>query len=144
MLAEVARDANYEGRARNVTVELKATPVSLNANPALLKSCIENIVRNALRYAPPASQIELSARASATEAILAVRDRGPGVPAEALPRLFEPFYRVAESRSEKSGGRGLGLSIAQRAAAVHGGTISARNREGGGLEVEVHLPLRRA
>jgi two-component system sensor histidine kinase CpxA len=143
ILTEIARDANYEGRARNVGVDLRTEPLTLDANPALLKSCIENIVRNALRYAPENSRVELEARRGQDQSVtIAVRDRGPGVPPEALPRLFEPFYRVAESRSEKSGGRGLGLSISQRAAAVHGGTLTARNRQGGGLEVEVHLPMR--
>ncbi len=142
ILSEVVRDANYEGRARNVGVDLKAEPLKIRLNPALMKSCVENIVRNGLRYSPDNGRVEVEARALGGDVVIAVRDRGPGVPPEALPRLFEPFYRVAESRSEKSGGRGLGLSIAQRAAAVHGGTIVARNREGGGLEVEVRVPLR--
>ncbi|ABF42845.1 periplasmic sensor signal transduction histidine kinase [Candidatus Koribacter versatilis Ellin345] len=151
VLSEVVRDANYEGRARNVSVELKAEPLTIKANPALLKSCVENIVRNALRYSPDNGRVEVEERAvsDSTGRVghpqwveIRVRDHGPGVPPEALPRLFEPFYRVAESRSEKSGGRGLGLSIAQRAAAVHGGTVEAKNREGGGLEVLVKLPVR--
>jgi two-component system sensor histidine kinase CpxA len=139
ILSEVVRDANYEGRASNVAVDLKCDPITLNANPSLLRSCIENIVRNALRHSPENNTVEVEARAQGGEVRITVRDRGPGVPVEALPRLFEPFYRVADSRSEKSGGRGLGLSISQRAAAAHGGTISARNREGGGLEVEVRI-----
>jgi signal transduction histidine kinase len=141
VLSEIVRDANYEGRAHNVTVDLKSEPVILDANPALLKSCIENIVRNALRYSPENSSVEVESRTQGGEVVVAVRDCGPGVPVEALQRLFEPFYRVAESRSEKSGGRGLGLSISQRAAAAHGGTVTARNREGGGLEIEVSLPM---
>lgn len=143
VLSEIVRDANYEGRSRNVAVDLTGDPVTLDANPALLKSCVENIVRNALRYAPENSRVEVEARSLGSEATIHVRDRGPGVPVEALPRLFEPFYRVAESRSDKLGGRGLGLAISQRAALAHGGTIAARNREGGGLEVEVRLPLQR-
>jgi two-component system sensor histidine kinase CpxA len=141
VLSEIVRDANYEGRAHNVTVDLQSEPATLDANPALLKSCIENIVRNALRYSPENSRVEVESRTQGGQLVVAVRDCGPGVPVEALPRLFEPFYRVAESRSEKSGGRGLGLSISLRAAAAHGGTVTARNREGGGLEVEVRLPL---
>jgi len=144
VLTEIARDANYEGRSRNVSVDLNVGAVTLTANPALLKSCIENIVRNALRYSPENGRVELSSTVIGDrEVSITVRDRGPGVPAEALPRLFEPFYRVAESRSESSGGRGLGLSISQRAALVHGGSIAARNREGGGLEIEVRIPLRK-
>lgn len=143
VLSEIARDANYEGRSRNVAVDLKCDPVTLDANPALLRSCVENVVRNALRYAPENSRVDVEAQKLTDEVRIAIRDRGPGVPADALPRLFEPFYRVAESRSANSGGRGLGLAISQRAAAAHGGAMVARNREGGGLEVEVRLPLRR-
>lgn len=139
ILAEIVRDANYEGRARSVTVDLKTPPVVLQANPALLKSCIENIVRNALRYSPENSRVEVDVHRN-HDVVIAVRDRGPGVPEELLPRLFEPFFRVSESRSDTSGGRGLGLSIAQRAAAVHGGSVTAHNLTGGGLEMEVRLP----
>jgi two-component system sensor histidine kinase CpxA len=63
------------------------------------------------------------------------------VPQEALGRIFEPFYRVTEAREHQTGGTGLGLSIAQRIAIVHGGGISARNRDGGGLEMEIWLPV---
>jgi two-component system sensor histidine kinase CpxA len=70
-----------------------------------------------------------------------VSDHGPGVPEEALQRLFEPFYRVSEARERASGGSGLGLAIAQKVAALHGGSIVARNREGGGLAVEILIPL---
>ena len=71
-------------------------------------------------------------------------DRGDGVPPDALDRLFEPFYRVTEGDEHKTGGTGLGLSIAQRIAIVYGGNIRARNRNGGGLEMEIGLPLKRA
>lgn len=144
VLNEIVRDANYEGRVRNVSVDLHTSAVTLDGNPALLKSCIENVVRNALRYSPENSRVEVIVELICDrEVSITVRDRGPGVPAEALRRLFDPFYRVAESRSEGSGGRGLGLSISQRAAAMHGGTIVAKNREGGGLEIEIRVPLKK-
>jgi signal transduction histidine kinase len=76
----------------------------------------------------------------AQKAVILVEDRGPGVPPDALARMFEPFYRVEESRDRATGGTGLGLSIAQKVVALHGGTIQARNREGGGLIVEITLP----
>jgi Histidine kinase-, DNA gyrase B-, and HSP90-like ATPase len=71
-----------------------------------------------------------------------VADRGDGIPPEALGRIFEPFYRVTQAQEHKTGGTGLGLSIAQRIAVVHGGHIQARNREGGGLEMEISLPMK--
>jgi two-component system sensor histidine kinase CpxA len=73
-------------------------------------------------------------------ALVDIRDHGPGVPEEALPRLFDPFYRVETDRNRTSGGIGLGLSIARRAVELHKGTIRARNAQPG-LEVELELPV---
>jgi signal transduction histidine kinase len=73
-----------------------------------------------------------------------VADHGDGVPLEALDRIFEPFYRVTQAREHRTGGTGLGLSISQRIAIVHGGSIRARNRDGGGLEMEIWLPVKDA
>ncbi len=70
-----------------------------------------------------------------------VADRGDGVPPEDLGHIFEPFYRVTQAQEHQTGGTGLGLSIAQRIAVVHGGTIRARNCDGGGLEMEILLPV---
>ena len=98
------------------------------------------MIRNAIRYAPADSTVEIRMSAVAGERVrVFVRDFGPGVPGEALPRLFDPFYRVAEDRSRESGGVGLGLSIARRAVEIHGGTVHARNADPG-LEVEFDLP----
>ncbi len=74
------------------------------------------------------------------EVLITVRDRGPGVPDDQLEELFEPFYRIADSRDRGSGGTGLGLSIAQRAVRVHGGSVRALNAADGGLVVEIRLP----
>lgn len=71
-----------------------------------------------------------------------VCDRGDGVPPDALPRLFEAFYGTSESRDHQNRGTGLGLSIAQRIAIIHGGSIYARNQEGGGLEMEIQFPVK--
>ncbi|MBV9182046.1 MAG: hypothetical protein JO356_12115 [Acidobacteria bacterium] len=79
---------------------------------------------------------------AAKSARLLVADCGNGVPNDALPWLFEPFYRVPGSSASKSDGSGLGLSIAKRVATFHGGNISARNRAQGGLEIEIRLPAR--
>ena len=75
------------------------------------------------------------------EAILHVADSGPGVPEEALEKLFEPFYRIDDSRVRKTGGVGLGLAITKRAVRLHGGCVRALNRPEGGLLVEIKLPL---
>ncbi len=73
--------------------------------------------------------------------MLSVRDNGPGVPENALPLLFKPFYRVDDSRGTTTGGMGLGLAIVRNAVAVHGGSVTARNVTPHGLEVELRLPL---
>ncbi len=78
-------------------------------------------------------------RAATAARVVDIRDRGPGVPEEALPRLFDPFYRVEDDRGRNSGGIGLGLSIARRAIELHKGSIRARNAAPG-LEVELELP----
>src|SRR5262249_32835443 len=92
------------------------------------------------RYAPPQSPVEVSLTRRNGTAVVDVRDRGPGVPEEDLPRLFDPFYRVDSDRNRSSGGMGLGLSIARRAIELHKGSIHARNAAPG-LEVELELPV---
>ena len=112
----------------------------------LLRSALENIVRNAVCYTAADSEvmIELGARAmrdgEPARAVVRVRDRGPGVPTAALAHLFQAFYRVSEARDRQSGGTGLGLAITRQAVEAHGGTVSASNHPDGGLLVEVELP----
>jgi two-component system sensor histidine kinase CpxA len=72
---------------------------------------------------------------------IVVRDHGPGVPEAAVEKIFQPFYRVDDARERRSGGTGIGLAIADRAIRRHGGTITARNAAGGGLEVVITLPM---
>jgi two-component system, OmpR family, sensor histidine kinase CpxA len=111
----------------------------IEANPDLLRSAVENITRNAVRYAAPGTAVEVHLECrhhdNTGEAIIRVSDRGPGVPATELSNIFRPFYRVADARDRDSGGVGLGLAIAERVARVHGGSIHAENRADGGLEV---------
>ena len=109
-------------------------------NRELLRRAVENVVRNAIRYSPQSSTVCISTRQSDHDAVIAVRDYGPGVPEDALPRIFDPFFRVEEARSANGGGSGLGLSIAKRAVQLHHGTIAARNASPG-LRVEITVPL---
>ena len=88
----------------------------------LLRRACENVLRNAIRHAPAASVVEISLAASEGMATIAIRDRGPGVPPEALAEIFKPFYRVEKDRDRSSGGMGLGLAIASRAVELHRGT----------------------
>jgi two-component system sensor histidine kinase CpxA len=100
------------------------------------------VVRNALRYSPRGSAVEITLQEKPAEVRLAVRDHGPGVPEADVQRIFEPFFRVAESRSRDSGGDGIGLAITARVLAAHGGKTHAQNAPGDdGLQVELSLPV---
>lgn len=108
------------------------------ANRELLRRAIENIIRNAIRHAPEGSPIEIEMTASSTGAFISVRDQGTGVPEEQLEAIFKPFYRVDDSRTETTGGVGLGLAIAERAIHVHHGNVWAENGNPG-LRVCIEL-----
>jgi two-component system sensor histidine kinase CpxA len=106
----------------------------------LLRSGVENVVRNAIRYTEPDTAVEVALRVRMGTAVLTVRDHGPGVPEADLQHIFEPFYRVSEARERSSGGVGLGLSIAERTVKLHGGSLRAENLADG-LLVTIELPL---
>jgi signal transduction histidine kinase len=106
----------------------------------LLRSAVENVIRNAIRYTAEGTAVEVALHWRLDTAVLTVRDHGPGVPEAELKHIFEPFYRVSEARERASGGAGLGLSIADRTVKLHGGIISAENLADG-LMVTIELPL---
>ena len=143
IVESVAEDARFEVEEDGKSVVVsRADDCWLKGDPALLRSCIENVVRNAVYYTKPQTEVTVSLDFVGDSALarIFVADHGDGVPNAALGRIFEPFYRVTEAREHQTGGIGLGLSIAQRIAVVHGGSILARNRAGGGLEMEILLP----
>jgi two-component system sensor histidine kinase CpxA len=108
-----------------------------------LERAISNLLRNAVRYAGAAGPIEILATHDNTQVCLCVADRGPGVPDDALPQLFDPFYRVDPARSRTSGGAGLGLAIARRCVEACGGDIQAMSAAPHGLKIEISLPADR-
>jgi len=141
LIEDVVADARFEAQARNCRVEFAgARPVCLPAHRELLRSAIENVLRNAVRYSPDGGCVEVDLQQDAQSVHIHVRDRGPGVPAQELQRIFEPFHRVAESRDRGSGGEGIGLAITAQVMQAHGGSATARIRDGGGLEVTLRLP----
>jgi signal transduction histidine kinase len=147
LVDEVASDADFEARNYNRAVRVVASQdCSIAGNERLLRSAVENVVRNAMSYTAEGTAVEVSLRREGggeqAEAVVSVTDRGAGVPQAALADIFRPFYRVADARDRQSGGIGLGLSISQRAVHIHGGTVTASNVPGGGLAVEIRLPLR--
>jgi len=147
LLREVADDADFEARSLNRGVQVvSADNCSISGVEELLRSAIENVVRNAVRYTPEGTAVEVALRrqngAGDNFAIISVRDHGLGVPEESLEKIFRPFYRTEDARDRQSGGgTGLGLAITERAVRMHGGTIKATNAQGGGLAVEMMLLL---
>jgi two-component system, OmpR family, sensor histidine kinase CpxA len=148
LVREVSEDADFEARSLNRSVQVVASDkCSINGVEDLLRSAVENVVRNAVRFTPEGTAVEVALRkqnGSANNfAVISVRDRGNGVPAESLEKIFRPFYRTEDARDRQSGGgTGLGLAITERAVRMHGGTVQAANSPEGGLAVEMrfHLP----
>ncbi len=139
LVQEVASDGDFEARARNRSVVIKqADACSLTGFEELLRSAVENVVRNAVRHTADGTAVEISLQVSNSRALLRVRDHGPGVPESMLSEIFLPFRRVANGNPD---GAGLGLAIAERAVSVHQGRIRATNAPTQGLIVEIDLPL---
>jgi signal transduction histidine kinase len=142
IVEDILYDARFEATALDVDIRFTGSPeVNLSGDPDLLRSAIENIVRNAIFYSGKGGQIEVNLRRDNGTALLSVRDNGPGVPEESLPLLFKPFYRVDNSRVVSTGGMGLGLAIVRNAVVAHGGTVTAQNVFPHGLQIEISLPI---
>ena len=133
-------DNSVEAEARGCRLEVVANEATIvPGDRELLRRSVENVLRNAIRHAPAGTAVQIGLLRRGSTAIVAVRDFGPGVPEESLQAIFRPFYRVDDDRSRPGGGVGLGLSITQRAVAIHGGAITARNEQPG-LCVTIELP----
>src|SRR5262249_21378142 len=143
LLTDIAADARFEATTKGGSVRLgRLDAASTTGEPELLRSAIENVVRNAVRYTREGTDVEVSLESNAAgEAVIEVRDHGPGVPADELEKIFNPFYRVDDVRERHTGGAGLGLAIARRTVERYGGHIEARPAVGGGLRVTITLPL---
>ena len=105
-----------------------------------LTQMLRNLLENSARYTEPGGRVRVAVRREGERVAIEVDDSAPGVPREALARLFERFYRVDESRSRANGGAGLGLAISRSIAAAHGGEIAAAPSPLGGLRVSIRLP----
>lgn len=142
LLSDIRDDVLIEAEHGSCGIMLE-TPdtASISGRRDLLRSAFENVIRNAIAYTEPGSEVEVTLRQDGEQFILMVADRGPGVRESDLPHLFDPFYRVDSARARETGGIGLGLAITERAIRLHGGTITAENRPGGGLRVSISLPL---
>jgi two-component system sensor histidine kinase CpxA len=142
VIDDVLHDANFEAFSTGATISYQRNgEIKVTGDAGLLHSAVENLVRNAMFYCGREGKIDVALAKAGDSAVITVRDNGPGVPENALPLLFKPFYRVDDSRGTTTGGMGLGLAIVRNAVAVHGGSAVARNVSPHGLEVELRLPV---
>jgi two-component system OmpR family sensor kinase len=142
LAAQVVDDARFEAQAAGKSVALQTDgPATVRGNTELLHSAIENVVRNAVKHTAEGSEVTASVACDRAARVVRVTvcDQGPGVPEAELDLIFRPFQRGSQNGNLP--GHGLGLAIAERVVRSHGGEITARNREGGGLCVEIVLPL---
>ncbi len=140
----IIEDASFEAEHANCRVAGSLEDVTLLAYPQLLRRAIDNVLRNAIRYTTPGSEVLLNCKADENRenVFVEILDSGQGVPDSMLSDIFLPFFRTSPGRESDSGGTGLGLAIASEAIRMHDGNITARNRKGGGLQVTMSLPLR--
>jgi signal transduction histidine kinase len=145
-LAELASDTVDQMSLMALDKSLTLTSTSagkvvVEGDRARLKQVVVNLLDNAIKYTPPRGRIELSVGSQHGQALLEVRDSGIGIPAEALPHVFQRFYRVDGSRSREPGGAGLGLSIVQSICSAHGASLEVQSEPGAGTTFRVRLPL---
>ena len=140
LIHAIVEDVRYEYADDAAEVILEAgSECFVHAHPGALRSCIENVIRNAMQHGGGEVLVRLSDEAG--HAVLVVEDQGGGVADDELGRIFEPFYRSTTTQADQSRrSGGLGLAIASRAIAMHDGSIRASNT-GSGLRVEIRLPL---
>jgi signal transduction histidine kinase len=134
LLASIVDDMADAGMP--VTMEA-GEPVVLECQPGALRRAISNLLDNAMKYGTSA-RARIVASSAAIRVV--IEDQGPGIPEADLQRVFEPFYRLEQSRNRDTGGTGLGLAIALSVAQTHGGTIALVNRPEGGLRATLSLP----
>jgi two-component system sensor histidine kinase CpxA len=144
LVRDVAADADFEATASDMRVVVEQSdPGLVHGDRESIRSAVENVLRNAIRYSPAGRDISVRLfRVDPAKARLTVRDHGEGVPEDSLAHLFEPFYRVNAARDRDSGGAGLGLAITRQVVKAHGGNVSAANCADGGLQVTIDLPLK--
>lgn len=129
--------AALDARRQRVDVVIAPDAQTLRADSAKLHDALRNLVANASTYAPENTTITISAQTAGQRVALTVLDEGPGIPEADLSRVFERFYRVDKSRARDPGGTGLGLAIVKHLVELHGGTVGATNRAGGGAAFTV-------
>jgi two-component system sensor histidine kinase CpxA len=143
MVADALPDLEYEAAQSDCHIEASfGKDCEVYGDEHLLRMAVENIVRNAIKYGGAGALVRLEVgRAMQGSCVFRVTDDGPGIPEHELPSVLRPFYRADRSRHWQQEGSGIGLAIADRAVKLHGGAIAMRNRDVGGLDVEICLPV---
>ncbi len=140
VLDQVISDAKFESQQLNKTLEVNGEQTAeLSFDAQVMASAIENILRNAIKYAN--NLISVTIQQTTHRLLITICDDGPGVPGSELDALFEPFYRISQSRTRNSGGTGLGLAISKHAIKAHNGEITLSNQNNSGLCVLISLPI---
>ena len=139
LLQQIERIVEREKQNGEVVVVEVHEEIVVLGEPELLSRAVGNVLRNAIRYAGKAGPITIQATRANDETVIAISDQGPGVPEASLPRIFDAFYRPDIARTRETGGNGLGLAIVKTCLEAMHGSVTARNRSGGGLIVEMTL-----
>ena len=146
LVEETAADSNFEAETsgKSVIFRTKGSVILKNADAHALRSACENVIRNAVRFTRPGTNVDVVLEVDRSTpqplALFSVRDHGPGVPEDSLQAIFQPFYRI-NGDAQAVGGNGLGLAIASEAIRLHRGTISAANLRPAGFEITIRLPI---
>ena len=140
IVSDIVQETVIALKKRHMTLNNYLPPhIVIKGNPSLVYSIFRNLIDNAINYAGEGTNIDISAEQTDNYWMFRFSDNGVGIALEHLPRIFERFYRIDKSRSRSIGGTGLGLAIVKNAVLLHGGTITARQSENGGLEFEFTL-----
>jgi two-component system heavy metal sensor histidine kinase CusS len=134
-------EASAADRGISLTTDVGAEPVMAELDRTLVQRAVGNLVSNAVAHTPPGGSVVLATNAEAATIRIEVSDTGAGIPPEALPRVFDRFFRVDESRSQASGGTGLGLAIVQSIMLLHSGKVEIASQLGQGTRVTLRMPV---
>ena len=141
VLAAAVQSCETQARLRNITIESECDPqLTAWINAPLLEQAVINLIDNAIKYSPDGSKVRVSATLQNGTVSIRVADKGQGIEAKHLPRLFERFYRVDKARSRKLGGTGLGLAIVKHIAKAHRGQVSVESTPGEGSTFTIQVP----
>ncbi len=142
LFKEIIDVNRVEADAKQQTISLRAPDLlPINADSHLLARAIENVLRNAIKYSPRQGHINCLLLQQPQQLLIEISDQGPGISTDKLDAVFEPFYRISDSRTSSTGGTGLGLAIVAQVIRQHGGEVTARNQASGGLCISLRLPL---